>query len=407
MTDAVHDLYVKPTSNALLGKRVDLVVSGSIAAVESVRFIRSLRRLGADVTVWLSQGGTQFITPMSVAWAAGKDPVLGFSGSTSHIASADCVVVAPASSNILAKIARGMTDSHCTALVASALGQGKPVMILPAMHDSLRAAPAMQEHIQKICSWPNVHHLSSRQEEGKQKFPEPDVLADHVAHIVNANTRPDRPVLLTMGTTRGYIDDVRYISNYSSGKLGSMISEELYRQGFQTLIVCGPCEIKPRTATSIRLVATTTEMLQECKTAESEGLCGGIFCASVLDYEPSEKTMGKLKSGRDNLTITFKPTPKIIEQVSIQSGAKIGFKLEVGLSEARAKTLADEYISKYRLTALIVNELTAVSDRDHKATAFLAGKGHEIQHTLESKAEIAVFIAGLIAQHARADHLKS
>ena len=109
MTDTVHDLHVTPTSNALLGKRVDLVISGSIAAVESVRFIRSLRRLGADVTVWLSQGGAQFITPMAVAWAAGKDPVLGFAGSTSHIASSDCVVVAPASSNILAKIARGIS----------------------------------------------------------------------------------------------------------------------------------------------------------------------------------------------------------------------------------------------------------------------------------------------------------
>jgi len=407
MTDTVHDLHVTPTSNALLGKRVDLVISGSIAAVESVRFIRSLRRLGADVTVWLSQGGAQFITPMAVAWAAGKDPVLGFAGSTSHIASGDCVVVAPASSNILAKIARGMTDTHCTALIASALGQQKPVMLLPAMHDSLRAAPAMQEHLQKICSWPNVHRFNAREEEGKQKFPEPDVLADHVAHIINSGTRPNQPVLLTMGTTRGYIDDVRYISNYSSGKLGSMIGEELFRQGFQTLIVCGPCENKPRTASSLRLVTTTAEMLRECKTAESSGLCGGIFCASVLDYEPSEKTLGKLKSGHDNLTITFKPTPKIIDQVTIKSGAKIGFKLEVGLSEARAKTLADEYISKYKLTALIANELTAVSDRDHKATAFLAETATERPRNLSSKSDIAVFIANLIETHARVDRSKS
>lgn len=407
MTDNVHDLHVKPTSDALLGKRVDLVVSGSIAAVESVRFIRSLRRLGADVTVWLSQGGAQFITPMAVAWAAGKDPVLGFAGSTSHIASSDCVVVAPASSNILAKIARGMTDSHCTALVASALGQKKPVMLLPAMHDSLRAAPAMQEHLQKICAWPNVHRLSAREEEGKQKFPEPDVLADHVAHIINAGTKPRSPVLLTMGTTRGYIDDVRYISNYSSGKLGSLIGEELFRQGFQTLIVCGPCENKPRAASVIRHVMTTSEMLRECKSAEHSGLSGGIFCASVLDYEPSEKTMGKLKSGHDNLTITFKPTPKIIDQVSIEGGAKIGFKLEVGLSNERAKTLAKEYITKYKLTALIANELTAVSDSEHKATAFLADSTQETPLSLDGKAAIAAFIAKLITQNARASHSKS
>jgi phosphopantothenoylcysteine synthetase/decarboxylase len=148
-------------------------------------------------------------------------------------------------------------------------------------------------------------------------------------------------------------------------------------------------------------------MLKECKTAESSGLCGGVFCASVLDYEPSEKTMGKLKSGHDNLTISFKPTPKIIEQVTIKSGAKIGFKLEIGLSDARARTLADEYISRYKLTALIANELTAVSDRDHKATAFLAETATERPRNLSSKADIAVFISRLIEMHATIDRSKS
>jgi phosphopantothenoylcysteine synthetase/decarboxylase len=186
-----------------------------------------------------------------------------------------------------------------------------------------------------------------------------------------------------------------------------MIGEELYRQGFQTLVVCGPCENKPRTASDLRHVSTTMEMLRECKAAENSGLCGGVFCASVLDYEPTEKTMGKLKSGRDNLTITFKPTPKIIEDVAIKAGAKIGFKLEVGLSDARAKTMANEYITKYKLTAIIANELTAVSDRDHKATAFLASSDQKSPLHLNSKADIATFISKLIAQHARADHPKS
>ena len=101
MEQPVDDLHVTASSDALKGRRIDVVVTGSIAAVEAVRFIRSLRRLGAEVTPWLSQGGSSFITPMALTWAAGKETIVGFSGSASHIATGDAVVVAPASSSII------------------------------------------------------------------------------------------------------------------------------------------------------------------------------------------------------------------------------------------------------------------------------------------------------------------
>jgi phosphopantothenoylcysteine decarboxylase/phosphopantothenate--cysteine ligase len=386
------DLHVVASSDALKGRRVDVVVSGSIAAVEAVRFIRSLRRLGAEVSPWLSQGGSSFITPMALTWAAGKETIVGFSGSASHIATGDAVIVAPASSSIIAKVARGMTDSHCTALIASALGQQKPVIIVPAMHDSLLAAPAMQEHLAKIGSWKNVFIQQARLEEGKQKFPEPKILADQVAHLMNRPKRPFKPVLITMGTTRGYIDDVRYISNYSSGSLGTAISEELYRQGFKTCIVSGPCEHKPTTYTELQEVFTTGDMQAACMTAERNGLAGGIFCASVLDYEPTEKSLGKITSGQPNLSVTFKPTPKIIGAVNLDGKPKIGFKLESELSETKLKSIAADYIKKYNLTCLIANELSSVSATKHHAWAIpLNGSKTE----LNSKTEIAKFIAQL------------
>jgi phosphopantothenoylcysteine decarboxylase / phosphopantothenate---cysteine ligase len=407
MNESINDLHVLPISDALLGKRVDVVISGSIAAVESVRFIRALRRLGADVTPWLSKGGSQFITPMAVAWAAGREPVLGFSGSESHIASGDAVVVAPASANMLANIVRGNTDSHCTALIASALGQKKPVAILPAMHDSLKEAPAIKMHLETVRLWKNLHLLQPRTEEGKQKFPEPETLADQVAHHINSPHRPKHPVLITMGTTRGYIDDVRYISNYSSGKLGSIITEELYRQGYTTEVIAGPSEHKPRLPNALHNVLTTTEMLTECERIASKGLTAGVFCASVLDYEPSEKTMGKLRSGHDSLTITFKPTAKIIEKIYVSHGPKIGFKLEVGLSEKKASEIATDYMSRYSLEALIVNELTAVSSSEHKALGFLKKSAEERPSTLNSKVDIAHFITKIIDNASTTGHSKS
>ncbi len=101
------------------------------------------------------------------------------------------------------------------------------------MHDSLALAPSHLKNLSTLSTWSGVHILPSRLEEGKRKFPEPAALADVAAHLMNQKRRPASPVLLTMGTTRGYIDDVRYVSNYSSGKLGSTVASELYRQVFE------------------------------------------------------------------------------------------------------------------------------------------------------------------------------
>ena len=288
-----------------------------------------------------------------------------------------------------------MTGSHCTALISSALGQTIPVLILPSMHDSLLAAPAMREHLAKISAWKNVSMLNARTEEGKQKFPVPAQLADEVAHIMNRPLRPTEKILVTMGTTRGYIDDIRYISNYSSGTLGSLICEELYRQGFATFVVAGPCERKPTTATSMKNVLTTSDMLAACTDAENQGLAGGIFCASVLDYEPNETTSGKIKSGKPNFSISFKPTPKIIDLIRLTGLPKIGFKLEVGLSESQTEAVAKDYIKKYNLTMLVTNELASVSATTHRAIAFT--KNSQITK-LNSKSDIAQHISQQLAQ---------
>ena len=173
------DLQVNSISNSLSGKSIDVVITGSIGSVESVRFLRSLRRLGADVFPWLSKGAFQFTTETAVSWAAAQPVTTEFSGTASHIALRDACVIAPASASIIAKIANGITDTPTSALIASYLGQGKPVLLMPNMHDSLLQAPAVSENLNKISSW--IHMLQPRQEEGKQKFPEPKHLADQVS----------------------------------------------------------------------------------------------------------------------------------------------------------------------------------------------------------------------------------
>ena len=165
-----EDLKVTPYSNALLNKKVDLVVCGSIAAVESVRLIRALRRLGATVQPWMSQGAQQFISKTALSWAAALPSRDSFSGHKSHIATnTDAIIVAPASANFLAKIATGLIDSAPASLVTSAICQKKPVLILATMHDDLYFAPSVQENIRKIKAMgAHICFLEAREEEGKK-----------------------------------------------------------------------------------------------------------------------------------------------------------------------------------------------------------------------------------------------
>lgn len=397
-SDIASDLAINPVSEALSGWELDVVVSGSIGAVESVKFIRSLRRLGSKVTPWLTRGGAEFITSQALAWAAAQDTITSFSGTASHIAVRHSCIVAPASASLIAKIAHGQTDTPASALVASYLGLKKPVLLLPNMHDSLYLSPGIQENLKKIASY-GVKILSARTEEGKQKFPAADTFADLCAHeLAIHKSGPKGRVLVTMGTTRGYIDDVRYISNYSSGALGTAISHELYRNGFETIVVCGPCLVKPTVASKIIDIETNADMESAIKDSEKQDFDAAVLAASVLDFIPKSRQSGKIRSDSDaGLTLELSPSKKLIKD--IKSKIKVGFKLESGLTPAGAEQFARDYISKYSLSLFVINDLADVSATKHQAKIF-SSSGKEFR-TVETKGGVARAICQHILSHGR------
>ncbi len=382
----VSDLAINPVSEALSGWELDVVVSGSIGAVESVKFIRSIRRLGASVVPWLTRGGAEFVTPQALSWAAAHETITSFSGTASHIAVRHGCIVAPASASLIAKIAHGQTDTPASALVASCLGTKKPVLLVPNMHDSLFRSPGIQENLKRITSF-GVKVLGARTEEGKQKFPHSDTLADICAYelAVHATGSKGR-VLVTMGTTRGYIDDVRYVSNYSSGALGTAISHELYRNGFETIVVCGPCPVRPSVATKVIDIETNAEMEAAISDSEMMSIDAAVLAASVLDFIPKTRQTGKIRSDSDTgLTLELSPSKKLIKDV--KTAIKVGFKLESGLNEASAEQFAKDYISKYGLSLFVINDLADVSATKHRARIY-KHNGKECT-SVESKGAIA------------------
>jgi phosphopantothenoylcysteine decarboxylase/phosphopantothenate--cysteine ligase len=390
------DLAVERLSDALAGRRLDVVVSGSIGAVESVRFVRALRRLGANVTPWLTAGGAQFATESALAWAAGKPARTAFAGELTHLATGDALIAAPASASYLARVANGLTDTPSGALAASYLGLGRPVLMVPNMHDSLATAPTVRRNID-LLSGLGVSLVGARAEEGKQKFPDPHMLADEIAHRLNAHARAGQSVVVTFGSTRGYIDDVRYVSNYSSGALGSAVCEELYRLGFGVTAVEGACQIKPRVA-SERIAADTNDaMLRAAQGALRGGAVAAVLAASVLDFVPAERQPGKIASATHaTLPLTLKRTEKIIAQLQPPSGVKVGFKLEAGLTPARAANIARDYLRKYALSLIVINDLAEVDALRHRALLFTAGE--DAPREVTGKAEVALEIARHVAE---------
>lgn len=358
-----EDLQVTAISDCLHDKKIDVIVAGSIGAVEAPRLLRALRRLGAEVHPWLTEGGAQFITPLALSWAAANPCKTKFEESASHIATGDACVIAPASANFIEKIARGVTDSPDSALVASYLGQKKKVLVVPNMHTSLLDSPMVQENIQKLKKY--LHFLEPRKEEGKAKFPEPDVLADSISHEI---LRRKENIFISMGSMRGYLDDVRFLSNYSSGGLGTAISEELFRNGFLTTVAIGPCEIKPKSYDE-RLNFETFEELRKIYQSASK-FDGGVLLASILDYVPKKRVSGKVKSGAKNLQIDLRPTEKLIESLNFKNKLKVGFKLEADINEKTAKAIATEYMKRYKLSLCVVNSKKEVSATEHKAFLF-------------------------------------
>lgn len=396
------DLAVEPISQALSGWTIDVVVSGSIGAVESVRFIRALRRLGAEVVPWLTAGGARFVTDVAVSWAAGRPVRSEFSGDASHIATGQACVIAPASANILSQVAHGITDTPATALVASYLGAGLPVCAVPNMHESLALSPAVLENTETLRRF-GVDILASRDEEGKRKFPDPAWLADMVAHSLRR--RPYAAaiprILVSMGTTRGYIDDVRYVSNYSTGALGTLVVEELHRHGLFTDVVCGPCPVKPKVYGLLTLVETNQEMAAACDAAMGQGSQAAVLAASILDFAPDTRTSGKISSAdHDHLTVTMGKQPKIIAGITPATGLKVGFKLEAGLTMEHAHALACRYMAQYQLSLMVLNDLNQVTETRHQAWVFEREKAQGLIKPLgliETKRGLAQCIARHIA----------
>jgi phosphopantothenoylcysteine decarboxylase/phosphopantothenate--cysteine ligase len=326
----------------LHGRRVLLIISGGIAAYKSLELIRRLKDDGAEVRCILTEGGAQFVTPVSVSALSGE-PALSklFSQEEEqrfgHIRlsrDADLIVIAPASANMIAKMAHGFADSLAAAVLLAA--SDKAVLIAPAMNCRMWQHQATQTNIATLAArgikqvGPASGFLACG-EDGAGRMSEPaEILAAIKTHFGQALPLQGKKALVTSGPTYEALDPVRFLGNRSSGKQGHALAAALAAQGADVTLVSGPTALPDPQGVKVIPIESAREMLDACETALP---CEIAVCAAaVADWRPADVAEGKIKKGGATPALTLTENPDILatlaKHASLRPALAIGFAAE-------------------------------------------------------------------------------
>lgn len=350
----------------LKGKEIILGVTGSIAAYKAVYLLRELTRLGAGVTVVLTEHAKEFVGPLTFRTLSGR-PVLTdlldpqTDAAVEHVALAtrcDALVVAPATANLLAKAAHGLADDFLTTLL---LATRAPVLMVPAMDGAMWDHPAVVANVAALRARgvtvlePEAGELASGLA-GKGRLPEIDVILEALHRLLSpVKDLVEARVLITAGPTREPLDPVRYLSNRSSGKMGNALALAALRRGADVVLVSGPTSLTPPPGAVFVPVETAEEMreavLQHLPTATIV-----IKAAAVADYRPKDAKAVKIKSKQEGLTLSLSPTPDILKEVAARRGDQfvVGFAAETH----EVKRNAREKLEAKGIDLMVANDVS-------------------------------------------------
>ncbi|MHA1632717.1 MAG: bifunctional phosphopantothenoylcysteine decarboxylase/phosphopantothenate--cysteine ligase CoaBC [Candidatus Freyarchaeota archaeon] len=355
-------------SQILRGKKIALCITGSVAAIECPIIARELMRHGAEVYAVMSPAAMKLISPALMEWATGNPVITKLTGKVEHITLAgdhpdavSLVLVAPATANTISKIAYGIDDTPVTTVVTTAIGAGIPIVVVPAMHESMYRHPIILENLKRLEKY-GIEIVGPRFEEGKAKIAHINtVVAKVIERLSKKKDMEGLKVLVTGGPTREYIDAIRYISNPSSGRMGVALAEESALRGAEVTLIYGAGTVEPPFNVQLIKVETTREMLDVALSEVSKNCYDIIICAAaVADYAPKTRVNEKISSGKENLTITLTPLPKVIDAIRIAAPKAflVGFKAEYNVSKEELIARAIEKLKNANLDMVVANDVS-------------------------------------------------
>ncbi|MDO8340131.1 MAG: bifunctional phosphopantothenoylcysteine decarboxylase/phosphopantothenate--cysteine ligase CoaBC [Candidatus Burarchaeum sp.] len=342
--------------DVLAGKKVVLGVCGSVAAVKAPGIARTLMRRGAEVVCVMSPGSEHFIGAGLMHWATGNDVIMGITGKTEHVelfgskkgedceGCADLLLIAPATFGTVGRIANGMEHGAVDLMAACTLGAGIPVMIAPAMHESLYKNQMFSENVRKLEAC-GVKFVPPRLEGGKAKIAMPDEIAAFVGREIGkgAGALKGKRIVVTAGATREFIDGVRFISNPSTGRMGVEVAKKAWQMGAEVTLVAGHLDVEvPRYVKKLD-AGTVEEMADAVKSCKAEAY---VLAGAPGDFEVGGGVRKGKMDSKKAAELKLKPTPKIADSVKKwHPGAKlVVFKAEseaAGLEEKARKRMKE------------------------------------------------------------------
>lgn len=390
--------HVTRTSESLEGKTIVLGITGSIAAVRCVELARELKRRGADVHAVMTDAARKIIHPEAMRYATGNPVITEITGDVEHVGfcgiggRASLLLIAPCTANTIGKIAGGIDDTSVTTFATTAFGSGIPIVIVPAMHESMYDHPVIIENIGKLNEL-GVEFINPVTEEGAAKLAGEEEIVLRVERAVGKKTLSGKRIIITGGATAEAIDPIRILTNRASGKTGIELAFEAFRKGADVTIVHrgfigmqGICEFYAESAKEM------TDIVIE----ELDKGCDLLISSAAISDFTTTASKDKIKSGK-NVTLTLKPAPKLIKEARLKYADLkiIGFKAETGVTEEELIKRARESMDSSNLSMVVANDVSTGGMGTDENNVYLvdssvkpvSGTKHQIAKEIMNKVE--------------------
>jgi len=399
----------------LAGKKILLGITGSIAAYKAILLVRLLVKAGAEVRVIMTPSAKDFVSPLVLSTLSNNKVLINLFDEDSwsnHVMLgrwADVMLIAPLSCNTLAKMANGQCDNLLLAVYLSAIC---PVVVAPAMDEDMWHHAATKANIQKLADYGNKI-LNVRNGElasgltGEGRMAEPEEIIQYLQHeIFRSDTLKGKKAIVTAGPTYEAIDPVRFIGNHSSGKMGIALAEELYMQGADVHLICGPVQISiPNQRIRLTKVTSAEEMYNTAVTA-FDGADIAVMSAAVADYTPAVAAKEKIKKEEGDLIVHLSKTKDILKSlgsIKKENQLLVGFALET----TNEKQNALQKLNNKNADLIVLNSLrdsNAGFGYDTNKVTIFDRNGNVFETGLIPKKKVAEEIVKIIIQkiHAKA-----
>ena len=386
------------------GKKIVLGITGSIAAYKAAVLARALIKKGAEVQIVITPAGKEFITPLTLSTITSKPVISEFFARRdgtwhSHVDLglwADAMVIAPATASTIGKMANGIADNM---LITTYLSMKAPVFVAPAMDLDMYAHPSTQKNLDTLKSYGNVIIEPAEGElashlVGKGRMEEPEKIVEVLENFFTEGMDlKGKKIMITAGPTYEKIDPVRFIGNYSSGKMGYALAECCAERGAEVILVSGPVSITEKHPNIRKISVESAEEMYQAAVREFTGSDAAILCAAVADFTPESQSEQKIKREKEDLVLRLKPTHDIaaaLGKLKKENQIMIGFALETNDEVEHAK----DKLERKNLDFIVLNSLNdkGAGFRHDTNKITIIDKNSVTEFPLKDKKEVAADI---------------